>query len=90
MTAAFRLRCGDVGEGGAAGAAARRRAVTGPGPDNDVVPAARERDQYQRYQALALRLLVAATRLRMAKRSFITAPPFGGDRAARAPAGADR
>ncbi|GGT00526.1 hypothetical protein GCM10010259_13900 [Streptomyces daghestanicus] len=32
--------------------------------------------QYQRYQAFALRLLRAATRLRREKRSFIGAPPY--------------
>jgi hypothetical protein len=48
------------------------------------------RNQYQRYQALAFRLLAAATLLRMAKRSFITAPPLGGGRVTRAGTGIHR
>lgn len=48
------------------------------------------RNQYQRYQALAFRLLAAATLLRMAKRSFITAPPLEGGRVTRAGTGIRR
>ncbi|GHF84896.1 hypothetical protein GCM10017667_11370 [Streptomyces filamentosus] len=56
---------GGLREGG------RRRAGPSPPCGGDGRAA-----QYQMYQELAFRLFWADTLLRMAKRSFITAPPF--------------